>query len=215
MKLKKTDYIAILVLIATLIHLVVVYPTLPQQIPTNWGFSGQVDYGSKSTIWVMYGISVLIYPLFFIIPKIDPKGKNYSRFDGFYSVFRLVIVLFLAGMLEMIIFSAQDAHRFDVAKIAMFAVSALMVFIGNYLPKCKHNYTMGIKTMWTIADERVWNDTHRFGGILFVIAGIIGFAATLTLSEKMYAIIFGVTILTACVITAVYSYISYQKYNKQ
>lgn len=215
MKLKKTDYIAILVLIATLIHLVVVYPTLPAQIPTNWGFSGQVDYGSKSTIWIMYGLSVLVFPLFFIIPKIDPKGKNYSRFDGFYSVFRLVMVLFLAGMVEMIIFSAQDAHRFDVAKIAMLAVSALMVFIGNYLPKCKHNYTMGIKTMWTIADERVWNDTHRFGGILFVIVGIIGFVAALTLPEKWYAIIFGVAMLAACATTGVYSYISYQKYNKK
>ncbi|MBQ5783068.1 MAG: SdpI family protein [Oscillospiraceae bacterium] len=213
MKLKKTDYIAILVLIATLIHLVVVYPSLPPQIPTNWGFDGHVDYGSKSTIWILYGISVAMFPLFFIIPKIDPKGKNYSRFEGFYSVFRLVIVLFLSGLLEMIIFSVQDAHRFDVSKISVLALSALMVFIGNYMPKCKHNYTMGIKTMWTIADERVWNDTHRFGGILFVIVGVIGFVATLFMQEKWYTAVSCASILAAIVVTTVYSYLSYKKYN--
>ncbi|MBQ7816819.1 MAG: SdpI family protein, partial [Oscillospiraceae bacterium] len=170
-------------------------------------------YGDKSTVWMLYGISVLMFPLFFIIPKIDPKGKSYEKIDGFYSVFRLVMVVFLIGMLELVIFSAENAHRFNIGKIAMIALSLLMIFMGNYLPKCKHNYTMGIKTMWTYADERVWNDTHRFGGMLFFVSGIISLVATLLLSEILYFVIGIGTVLITIVVTTVYSYFSYKKYN--
>ena len=213
MKLKKTDYIAILVLIAVLVQLVIVYPSLPQQVVTNWGFNGQVSYGDKSTVWLLYGINLLLFPMFFVIPKIDPKGASYEKIDGFYSVFRLVMVLFLVGMLEIVIFSAEDAHRFDVGKIVMIAVSLLMIFIGNYLPKCKHNYTMGIKTMWTYADERVWNDTHRLGGVLFFISGVIGLIVTLLLPEMLYTVISIGALVISVAVTVVYSYISYKKYN--
>ena len=213
MKFRKTDYLAIAVLIAVLIQLVIMYPSLPDQVVTNWGFDGQVTYGHKSNVWFLYGVNVLLFPMFFIIPKVDPKGKSYEKVSGFYTAFRLVMVLFLAGMLELVIFSAEDAHRFNVSKIVMIAMSLLLIFIGNYLPKCKNNYTMGIKNMWTYADDRVWNDTHRFGGVLFVVAGIVSLAATLLLSEQLYFIISMIAIAGTVIVTFVYSYLSYKKYN--
>ena len=213
MKIKKTDYIALLILIASFVQLIVVYPTLPQQVVTNWGFNGQVDYGSKSTLWILWGISALMLPLFFIIPKIDPKGKSYEKVDGFYGIFRLVIVLFMTGMLEITILSVNDPHRFNVGKIVMIAVSLLMIFIGNYLPKCKQTYTFGIKTMWTYADERVWNDTHRFGGGGFVVAGVVMLISTLVFTENINFIITLIAVLGSVILTTVYSYLSYKKYN--
>ncbi len=215
MKFKKTDYIAIIILIAVLIQLVIMYPSLPKQVVTNWGFDGQVTYGSKSTVWLLYGINVFMFHMFFIIPKIDPKGRNYEKFSGFYTAFRLIMVLFLTGMLEIVLFSAEDANRFNVSKLVMIAASLLMIFIGNYLPKCKHNYTMGIKTMWTYADERVWNDTHRFGGVLFVIAGIVMLVAALLFSEKIMVAVTMAAVFGTVIVTTVYSYLSYKKYNPQ
>ena len=214
MKIKKTDWIALAIIIATLIQLIIVYPSLPAQVPVNWGFDGQVTYGAKSSLWVLAGINAALYPLFFIIPKIDPKGKNYNKVGGFYKTFRLVMVVFLAAILEITIFSSTDAHRFDVGKIANIAIALLLIFIGNYLPKCKQSYTLGIKTMWTLADERVWNDTHRIGGIAIMASGVITLIATLFLPEKLYYIISMVTVGAAVIGTTVYSYLSYRKYNK-
>ena len=214
MKFKKTDWIAIAIILATFIQLIIVYPSLPAQVPINWGFDGQVQYGAKSNLWLLAGINAALYPLFFIIPKIDPKGKSYNKVDGFYKNFRLVILVFLAAILEITIFSSTDAHRFDVGKIAGIGLALLLIFIGNYLPKCKQSYTLGIKTMWTLADERVWNDTHRLGGMAFVAAGVISLVATLLLPEKLYYIISMITVGAAVVGTTVYSYISYRKYNK-
>ena len=213
MKLKKTDYIALLVLIATFVQLIIVYPSLPEQVVTNWGFDGEVSYAGKSTLWILWGMNALLLPLFFVIPKIDPKGKSYAKVDTFYTTFRLVMILFLAGMLEITILSANDPHRFDVGKIAMIALSLLLMFMGNYMPKCKQSFTFGIKNMWTLSDERVWNETHRLGGIIFFVAGVLMLVSTFIFTEKLNYIITMVIVFGSVIITSVYSYLLYRKYN--
>lgn len=214
MKFKVTDLLAVLVVLATLVHLIIVYPSLPAEIVTNWGFNGHVDYSGKSTLWFLWALNAGMLPLFFIVPKIDPKGKSYDKVDSFYQSFRLVIVVFLAVMMEIVILSANDPHRFNVGKICTIGVGMLFIFIGNYLPKCKQSFTMGIKTMWTLSDERVWNKTHRFGGVLFVISGALTFVSGLFLAEKiMFIVMLTATLGTAIAVT-VYSYILYKKYNE-
>ena len=215
MKFKKTDIIAVVAVVATLVHLIIAYPSLPAQVPTNWGFNGQVEYDSKSTLWFLWAIGAGMIPLFFVVPKIDPKGKSYFKVDGFYTSFRVVIVLFMCCMLEITILSADDPHRFNVGKIAMIAVSLLMIYVGNYLPKCKQSYTLGIKTMWTLADERVWNDTHRVGGIAFFVAGVVSLIAVFIPFEKLSFIVGMGAIMLAVIGISVYSYLSYRKYNKE
>jgi len=213
MKFKKTDLLAVIVVAASLVHLIIAYPSLPDQVVTNWGFNGNVDYSSKSTLWMLWGINAFMLPLFFVIPQIDPKGKSYAKVDGFYKNFRLVIIVFLAVMMELTILSASNPHRFDVIKIGTIAIALLFIFIGNYLPKCKQSFTLGIKTMWTLSDERVWNKTHRLGGILFVISGVAILAAALFMGEKTMAAVTIAAVLGTVITTTVYSYILYRKYN--
>ena len=214
MKFKFTDIIAVLVVVASLVHLIAVYPSLPAEVVTNWGFNGNVEYSSKSTLWVLWAVNAGMIPLFFIMPKIDPKGKSYAKVDGFYTYFRLVMVVFLAVMMEITILSANDPYRFNVGKIAEIGIALLFIFIGNYLPKCKQSFTLGIKTMWTLSDERVWNKTHRLGGVLFVIAGVVTLAAALFCGEKVMFAVTMVTMLGTVTVTTVYSYILYKKYNQ-
>ena len=215
MKFKKTDIIAVLVVLASLVHLIIVYPSLPAEVVTNWGFNGNVDYSSKSTLWLLWAINAGMIPLFFVMPKIDPKGKSYIKVEGFYTYFRLLMVVFLAVLMEITILSANDPYRFNVGKISSLGLAFLFIFIGNYLPKCKQSFTMGIKTMWTLSDERVWNKTHRLGGVLFVIAGVVALVAALFLEEKAMFVVTMVATLGTVVATTVYSYLLYRKYNKE
>ena len=214
MKFKKTDIISVLVVVATLVHLIVVYPSLPAEVVTNWGFNGHVDYGSKSTLWILWGTTAFMVPLFWVIPKIDPKGKSYAKIEGFYQGFRMVMVLFMASIMEFVIFSVNDPYRFDIIRFSAVAMGLLFIFVGNYMPKCKQSFTLGIKTMWTLSDERVWNKTHRLGGILFVISGLAVLVAGLFFSEKVIAAVTVVFLLSTLIATMVYSYILYRKYNK-
>ena len=59
-----------------------------------------------------------------------------------------------------------------VAIVMPIAVGLLLMTIGNAMGKLRWNYTVGIRTPWTIADERVWDKTHRFGGRALVVAGL-------------------------------------------
>ena len=49
----------------------------------------------------------------------------------------------------------------------------LLAAIGNYLPKCQPNYTVGIRLPWTLADEANWRKTHRLAGPVWVIGGLV------------------------------------------
>jgi uncharacterized membrane protein len=58
-------------------------------------------------------------------------------------------------------------------------MGVLFIFIGNWLPKCKQTYTLGIRLPWTLADEDNWNRTHRFAGPVWVVCGLVVMAGAL------------------------------------
>ena len=82
--------------------------------------------------------------------------------------------------------------------------SIIFILIGNYLPKCKRNFTVGIKLPWTLYDDDVWMKTHRLGGFLFVISGILILLTSLFLNKFS----FFVMIITLISLT-LYSFIIY------
>ena len=74
------------------------------------------------------------------------------------------------------------------------------------MPKCKQNYTMGIKLPWTLADEEVWNKTHRLAGFLWTMGGIIIVATAFLNSIVLF---FSVTALLV-IIPTVYAFVIYK-----
>lgn len=57
--------------------------------------------------------------------------------------------------------------------ITKIFVGIVLIVVGNYIPKTRQNYTVGIRTPWTLNNEENWNKTHRFGGKILVISGIM------------------------------------------
>ena len=87
MKNKKLR-LAILALCAlSFIGQLILYPRLPDTIPTHWNFRGEVDgYGSRNTQLFLSLLPLLLYGLFLVIPKIDPRGKNYQKHARAYDL---------------------------------------------------------------------------------------------------------------------------------
>ena len=212
MKLKKSDIAVIVILLLSLVHILVVYPSMPQTIPTHWNIQGEIDgYGGKGTLFYIWGLNVLMAALFCVIPKIDPRGKNYARFDGFYQAFKIIMILFMTGINEMMIFSAFGKFNLSVEKIMPAAIGILFVIIGNYMPKCKQNYTFGIKTPWTLESEEVWNKTHRFSGPVWVVCGIAMAVSALFFDGMVNFIVTAIAIIVLVFSGVVYSYFCYKK----
>ncbi|NCB31303.1 MAG: SdpI family protein [Clostridia bacterium] len=86
-------------------------------------------------------------------------------------------------------------------------VGVLFIAMGNYLPKCRQNYTMGIKTPWALNSEENWARTHRLGGYCFILGGFLLMLGTLL---NLWWLLFPVLLLTA-IIPLVYSYLLFRK----
>ena len=95
-------------------------------------------------------------------------------------------------------------------KLVYILVGVVMIIIGNYLPKCKQNYTMGIKLPWTLDDEDNWNRTHRLGGWIYVLCGIIFMVGGLLgIGWPVFVIFF-----VLAMVPMVYSFLLYKKKQK-
>ena len=105
-------------------------------------------------------------------------------------------------------------YPLSMGKIVRFAIGLLLVFIGNYFGKIRHNYTFGIKTPWTLASEEVWNKTHRISGPLWVVAGLIWMLSIFITEKLAFAIAMG-SIIVVSIYGFAYSYILFQKLKNQ
>jgi uncharacterized membrane protein len=212
-QLKKEWYIIILIL-ATLAFGIYLYPQLPDKIPTHWNFQGEVDGWSGKAFGVFFFplLNLILYPLMILLPRIDPRRQNYIYFSRAYTVIRVTLHFFFA-IIYVISLLAALGYPLEISFIVKFFVSLLFVVLGNYMGKIKHNYFVGIKTPWTLANEEVWYKTHRLAAPLWVAAGILGMV--LSFFQQIWAsyIMFG-SIIVIVVIPMVFSYLFYRQLGK-
>ena len=126
--------------------------------------------------------------------------------------FVLWICPVLSLVLNSIIYAfALGYDLLNVPMILCILVGIMFVIVGNYLPKCRQSYTMGIKLPWTLNDEGNWNATHRFGGWVWVACGV---AMLATAFLGIFWILIGI-MLVAVLAPTIYSYLYYRKHKEE
>lgn len=169
----KRQWFGLFLLLLVVIGTCFSYPYLPEQVGVHWNYKGVPDqFGNKSYgVFLLPVIMLVLYLLTMILPKIDPKKSNYERFQDTY--FRIMNgILFFLFLFQ----AAQITSSLGIVNpkyVVPELVGLLFIFIGNLSPKFKPNYFVGIRTPWTLASEEVWKKTHRFGGKVFVISGLL------------------------------------------
>ncbi|MFR3225827.1 MAG: SdpI family protein [Blautia massiliensis (ex Durand et al. 2017)] len=194
-----------------------VYPSLPDTVPTHWGFDGQPDgWGSKSSILFLAALPFLMLLLIGALPKLDPKGSNFQRFQPVYRIFLVLLTLFMCGvswLTEMTVFGLMPfGGESGVNLLIVGGLGLFFLIVGNYMPRIKQNYTFGCRTPWALNDEHNWERTQRMGGIVFVIMGIALLVAALfstLLGETLTLILLVGSILGGILWIFVYSYLVY------
>lgn len=189
----------------------VLYARLPAMIPTHWNIDGSVTYGSKTTILMLAGMSPAMALLFWVLPKIDPRKKNYEKFRGYYDGFILVLMLFLLMMDGVVLSESLWPGHISVGRVVNMAVGLLFIFLGNLMPKVKNNFFMGVRTPWTLSDPDVWNRTNRLGGKLFFWFGLVITLGSLFLPETALFAIMMLGVLTVSAVPITMSFLWYRK----
>ena len=207
MKNPKMRILTYLMAAAGLLLAAVLYPRLPEQIPTNWNLDGSVTYGGRYTIFLTSGTGLVLAVLFDVLPKIDPRRENYQKFGGYYDLFCVLMEVFLLVMNGIILTETFRPGTLSVPMTVMLGTGFLFLFIGNAMPKFRSNFYMGIKTPWTISSEEVWRKTHRLGGKCFFAAGLVSILiAFLPLDSTVLFGLYTAFLLISCLAPAVLSY---------
>lgn len=200
-----------------LAYALLAYPAMPQTVPTHWGADGAVDgWGDKAGTLLMATMPLVLALVMLAVPRLDPKGFNFERFRGVYLGMSAALTLFMVAVAWMTPLTAlglvPEGGSLASAAI-LFALGALTIALGNYLPRVRPNYTFGIRTPWTLASEDNWRRTHRFAGPVFVAAGAAMLAAAL-LSAVAPEASFWVgmaAVLLATLVVGAYSFLAWRR----
>jgi len=208
--MRKSGIIVLGVILLSFIIGIYFYPQMPEKIASHWNAHGQVD-GYMSKFWglfLMPLLSMMLFLLFIAIPKIDPLKHNIEKFREYYDGFVVLIIVYLFYVYLLTIFW-NIGIRFNMVQPLAPAMGILFYYIGILIENAKRNWFIGIRTPWTLSSEKVWEKTHKIGGKLFKIAGIIAFIGVFFQRYVLFFIL--VPIILVAAYTIVYSYFEYQK----
>jgi len=185
----------------------VTWPWAPDRIAVRWDLQGEVTrYGGKAEgLLLLPALALLVYLFLLVLPRIDPGRANYQRFAGPYNMIRFSLLSLIAiayGVVHVWI----RGYPIDVAAAGLLLVGVMLVIFGVVMDKIRPNWSVGIRTPWTLTSQESWARTHRVGGWLFIVMGLW----TLLLAVErtawalaVWVIMFGATV----VVLFAYSYL--------
>jgi uncharacterized membrane protein len=195
----------------------VLYAQLPEKIPVHWNIEGKIDgYGSKQ--WALFltpGIMLGLLALFMALPWLSPKQFS---LDSFQSTYGFIIVVILATMLYIhgLTLWAAAAGQVDITRAMLAGLMIMFGLMGNVMGKVRRNFWVGVRTPWTLASDRVWNDTHRLAAQLFVGAAAIGLVCILLpIPLPVITIATIAIIMTAALFPVGYSLVHYKRLERR
>ena len=207
--IRKNQKILILTSVVILLPIlagVILWNQLPEQIPSHWNAAGEID-GWSSKPFAVFGLPLILLAMHWLCIAgtfADPKRNNHSG-----KILHLVlwIIPVLNAVLSVLTYAAAMGKDVQMEVVMPVFIGLVLAIVGNYLPKCKQNYTIGIKIPWTLNSEENWNKTHRFAGRLWVVCGLV---IMLTGFFGGFWIFLGVVLLMVLA-PFIYSYVLHRK----
>ncbi len=208
--MRKTTLIIIAILLLSFAIGIYVYPKMPQMMASHWDGAGSVN-GYMGRFWgvfLMPILSVFMFLLFMLIPKIDPMKKNVEKFRKHFDWFIVILLLFML-YIYILTLLWNFYYRFNMLQMLVPAFAILFYYMGVLVSHAKRNWFIGIRTPWTMSSSRVWDKTHSLGGKLFKIAAVIALFGIIFQKYAIWLVI--VPVFVVAIWTMVYSYFEFRK----
>lgn len=206
MKIKwKQEVFILSVWIIPVIFFLVIWKSIPEQVPMHFNASGEVD-NTFSKIWYII-MPLLLYFLFLLLPILDPKKRVYEAGNTYFKL-RLLIQFFVS-IVNVVVIINLLYHSFSINKVIPMLIMALFAILGNYLGILKQNYFVGFKTPWTLNNEEVWRRTHVLAGKLWFTGGILAIILMIFIDNVFWIQIPILIIIT--LVPIIYSYYIHKK----
>ena len=210
----KKEIPLIIIVSLPFMYLAYIWKELPEKVPMHWNINGEIDrFGDKlELILIPILLPLLIYMVFLIVPKIDPKNKI-KKMGNKYQHIKILLTTFMSILALFIIYSAKNQSFTNPNYIALL-IGILYIILGNYFKTIKANYFIGIRTPWTLENETVWKETHKLGGKMWFVGGIIVVISSLTLEKQLNFVLFMIITGIIAITPIAYSYFKFKEIKK-
>jgi len=195
---------------AMLVAAAIVWPYVPERIPTHWNLEGEPDGYSGKLFGLLFppALTCGLYLLLLFLPRLDPGYRNYQNFAGTYLAIRVSLVCFMLAVYGVTVLAALG-RPVDVTAAICVAVGVLFAILGNFMGKIRPNWFAGVRTPWTLSSKTSWDKTHRQAGWLFIAMGILIVVSGFAQNGWMFTLT-GVVVVGGIVWLVVYSYLVYR-----
>ena len=188
---------------------VILWSRLPEELPIHWGFNGEADAFAPKP-FAVFGVPLLMLAIFWLCLIVTSRDKKNEGQSKKVQASVIWLVPLMSCVLGVITYCAALEVEMQIHRAVLALLGAVAIVLGNYLPKCKQNRTIGIKVKWTLESEENWNRTHRFAGRLWFVCGIL-LAACALLPEKTAYIATAPLVAVITFLPIAYSYIIFRK----
>jgi uncharacterized membrane protein len=204
-------------------------PRIPDPVPTHWNASGVADGFTPKPLGLYLPaiITFALAILMSVLPRISPRNFTLDPFARAFRTIKLAVTGFVFLISAGSLVVAATGKSADMVRwLVLPGMGALFVVLGNLMGKTTRNFFVGIRTPWTLANEEVWLLTHRLGGKVFVLSGLLLIAAgflgapvwvliatvSAVLGAPVWVLI--VTVSAAALIPTVASYVYWKRIEK-
>ena len=208
-KYKKQLIISSLVILLPILFGLILWNKLPDTFVTHWGGDGEADgFSSKAFAVFFIPALLLVMQLFcvWITDKTNRGNEQSPKVMNLVFCIMPVISLLVNGM----VYATAMGKVLDAATLLPLLLGLLFAIVGNYMPKCTRNSSIGIKVIWALNNEENWNVTHRLAGKVWVIGGLIAAFSALLPMKIGYPIMF-TALIGSGFIPTLYSYLYYRR----
>ena len=182
---------------------------LPETVPIHWNAQGEIDgYAPKLFAVITLPIIMAVLNLvciFAIHTDNKNRGQNKKLLNLSYFICPIISII-ISG----IIYYTAFGLSLNAIKVIPILLGVLFLFIGNYMPKCRYNHTVGIRIPTTLKSEENWDKTHYFAGKVWVM-GSIFIILTALLPESIMFYVSMPIVLVMAFLPMIYSVIISKK----
>jgi uncharacterized membrane protein len=207
----KRKYLGPVIVGGMVLFSLAVWSRLPEQVPSHWDIRGEVDgwMERERAVFFLPAIGLGLWLILPLLRKLDPRREHYERFEETFWIFVNLIVSFMA-VIHVLTLGTGLGWPIDVGRAVLLLVGLLFIVLGNYLPRLRSNWWIGVRTPWTLENEAVWRSTHRAAGKAFMLAGLL-LVLSVALPAAVRGVIVMIAVMGAGLFSITYSYWAWRR----
>lgn len=200
-----------LVVLGAVVVSLATWSRVPERAPVHWNLAGEVDrYGGRAEVLLlMPAMMVFLWVLMRFLPRIDPRRANFAKMAGTYELV-ITLTLLLLFVLHGALIAVALGYPVPIDRLVPALVGVTFLVLGNVLPRARPNWWFGVRTPWTMSNDRVWTRTHRVAGYTFIIAGLGLLVLPFVGNVAVRGVVLAASLIAALV-PILYSYIAWRQ----